>query len=90
MSKITRTIACLVAFCLMLGGIALAEDFGIGEAAVHEPVVAVEPASNMNTESLSQAKVDTPASSGTMTISLLQPVFLFCADSLHNERAVSN
>ena len=65
MSKITRTIACLVAFCLMLGGIALAEDFGIGEAAVHEPVVAVEPASNMNTESLSQAKVDTPASSGT-------------------------
>ena len=33
MSKFTRTIACLVAFCLMLGGIALADDFGIGEAA---------------------------------------------------------
>ena len=65
MSKITRTIACLVAFCLMLGGIALAEDFGIGEAAAHEPVTAVEPAANLNTESLSQANVATPASSGT-------------------------
>ena len=65
MSKFTRTIACLVAFCLMLGGIALADDFGIGEAAVHEPVTAVEPASKLTTESLSQANVSTPASSGT-------------------------
>lgn len=72
MSKITRTIACLVAFCLMLGGIALADEpCGIGEAASHDaPVVnqetGVKPASK-DPDTLSTANVDVAANSGTTT-----------------------
>ena len=72
MSKITRTIACLVAFCLMLGGIALADEpCGIGEAATHDaPVInhatGVEPASK-DPDTLSTANVDVPANTGTTT-----------------------
>ncbi|MBR5960518.1 MAG: DUF4214 domain-containing protein [Clostridia bacterium] len=73
MSKITRTIACLVAFCLMLGGIALAEDYGIGEAATHEaPVIhqdsAVLPATK-DAETLSTANTGTAATTTTTPVS---------------------
>ena len=73
MSKITRTIACLVAFCLMLGGIALAEEpCGIGEAASHDaPVVlsqesGVKPASK-NIDATPASTVDVAANTGTTT-----------------------
>ena len=73
MSKITRTIACLVAFCLMLGGIALADEpCGIGEAAAHEaPVLSqesgVKPASK-NIDPQPASTVDVAANTGTTTI----------------------
>ena len=70
MSKITRTIACLVAFCLMLGGIALAEEtFGIGEAAVHEaPVLSQESAvlpASKSIDPTPATTVDVAANTGT-------------------------
>jgi hypothetical protein len=70
MSKITRTIACLVAFCLMLGGIALADEpCGIGEAASHDaPVLSqesgVKPASK-NIDTKPASTVDVAATTGT-------------------------
>lgn len=72
MSKITRTIACLVAFCLMLGGIALADEpCGIGEAASHDaPVLSqesgVKPASK-NIDTKPASTVDVAANTGTTT-----------------------
>ena len=67
MSKMTRILACFVAFCLMLGGVSMAETCGIGEAAVHNPAAtqqaAVSPA--VNADALSKAATDTAANSGT-------------------------
>ncbi len=70
MSKITRTITCLVAFCLMLGGIALADEpCGIGEAASHDaPILSqesgVKPASK-NIDTKPASTVDVAANTGT-------------------------